>query len=360
MKKVLLLAPELFASEGGIPRILRLYLKALCELAHPSGHVDLLVLNDATFDSPNLRRYSDKRLENWEACNRHKSRFLRSVLGRSRRSDQIVCGHIGQLPAAWFAQRLRPKLRYSLVAHGIEVWRPFTFVERLALKRAHRILCVSEFTRRELLKHFPRLSPDRAVVLPNALDPDLSIAAPDPETPIATNPDILTIARLSSADNYKGIDHLIEAMPQIRQEIPVARLRIVGRGDDLPRLQAIAKKLRLADAVRFLGYVNDTDLRREIRDCRIFALPSQREGFGLVYLEAMAQGKPCVAARSGGVPEVLSPETGVLTEYANIPALAQACIHALRREWDGEAIAARANTFSYSRFRARLGSLLFA
>jgi len=359
MKKVLLLAPELFASEGGIPRILRLYLKALCELAQPFGHVDLLVLNDAVFDSRDLRRYSDKRLESWEACNRHKSRFVRSTLRHSKRADQIVCGHIGQLPAAWLAQRLRPRLRYSLVAHGIEVWRPFTFLERLALKRAHRILCVSEFTRRELLKNIPGLPPERTIVLPNALDPDLALRAPDPETPIATNPDILTVSRLSKEDNYKGIDHLIEALPQIRQEIPAARLRIVGRGDDLPRLQSLASKLHLGDAVRFLGYVGDEDLRREIRDCRIFALPSHREGFGLVYLEAMAQGKPCVAARSGGAPEVLSPETGVLAEYANLPALSQACVHALRREWDSKAITARADTFSYSRFRDRLGSLLF-
>jgi len=359
MKKVLLLAPELFASEGGIPRILRLYLKSLCELAQPFGHVDLLVLNDAAFDSRDLRRYSDKRLENWEACNRHKTRFARATVRHSKRADQIVCGHVGQLPAAWLAQRLRPRLRYSLVAHGIEVWRPFTFLERLALKRAHRILCVSEFTRRELLKH-AKIPADRAIVLPNALDPGLALRAPDPETPVATNPDILTISRLSKADNYKGIDHLIEALPQIRQEIPAARLRIVGRGDDLPRLQSIASRLHLGDAVRFLGYVGDEDLRREIRDCRIFALPSHREGFGLVYLEAMAQGKPCVAARSGGAPEVLSPETGVLAEYANLPALAQACVHALRREWNPHAIAARADAFSYSRFRDRLGSILFA
>ena len=359
MKKVLLLAPELFASEGGIPRILRLYLKALCELAQPFGHVDLLVLNDAAFDSRDLRRYSDKRLENWEACNRQKSRFLRATLRHSKRADQIVCGHIGQLPAAWLAQRLRPRLRYSLVAHGIEVWRPFTFLERLALKRAHRILCVSEFTRRELLKNIPKLPPDRAIVLPNALDPALTTLPRDSEAPAGTNADILTISRLSKEDNYHGIDHLIEALPQIRQEIPAARLRIVGRGDDLPRLQSLASKLHLGDAVRFLGYVGDDDLRREIRDCRIFALPSHREGFGLVYLEAMAQGKPCVAARSGGAPEVLSPETGVLAEYANLPALAQACIHALRREWARTAITARAEAFSYSHFRDRLGSLLF-
>jgi glycosyltransferase involved in cell wall biosynthesis len=208
------------------------------------------------------------------------------------------------------------------------------------------------------LKHV-QIPADRAVVVPNGLDPAFAPAAVDTEAAVGTNADILTISRLSQSDNYKGIDHLIEALPQIRQEIPAARLRIVGHGDDTPRLQALAAKLRLGDAVRFLGYVNDDNLRREIRDCRIFALPSHREGFGLVYLEAMAQGKPCVAARSGGAPEVLSPETGVLAEYANLPALAQACVHALRRDWDAAAIRARAGTFSYSHFRDRLGSFLF-
>jgi glycosyltransferase involved in cell wall biosynthesis len=248
----------------------------------------------------------------------------------------------------------RKRIRYTLIAHGIEVWRPFTRLEILALRGADRIWCVSEFTRRELLRYC-KIPLTTTVVLPNALDPYLEIARLSPATPEL---EILTVSRLNPSDSYKGIDHLIEALPLIRREIPATRLRVVGRGDDLPRLHEIAKKLRQTTAIDFLGYVNDEELKRELGACRVFALPSQKEGFGLVFLEAMTHGKPCIGSQEGGIPEVITPETGILVNYGHVPGLAAACIDALRRTWDAEAIRARANEFSYSRFRDKLTSLI--
>ncbi len=96
----------------------------------------------------------------------------------------------------------------------------------------------------------------------------------------------------------------------------------------------------------------------ELRTCRLFALPSKKEGFGLVFLEAMAHGRPCLGASAGGIPEVITPETGVLTAYGDVPGLAAGCIAALQRDWDEAAILARARHFSYSQFRSQLASLL--
>ena len=352
--RTLLLAPELFVGGGGIPRILRLYLKALCELSEPGGQVGLIALNDPVADSSDLRKYSTKRMTYWETCARDKGRFVLASLRECRKTDLVICGHVAQLPVAWAAQRLHRKLRYTLVAHGIEVWRRFSLPERLALRSASSIWCVSDFTRREMLKFYPQIAA-KTVVLPNALDPDFVTASLNPTPPEL---EILTISRLDRSDNYKGIDHLIEAMATIRREMPAARLRIVGRGNDQPRLAKIVRSLALEGAVTFRGYLSDGELRQELSTCRLFALPSQREGFGLVYLEAMAFGKPCVAARAGGAPEVITPESGVLVEYGNVPALAAACVQALRREWDALAIKARADAFSYFRFRDRLGQLL--
>lgn len=351
----LLLAPELFSSEGGIPRILRLYLKALCELSEPSGNVTVVSLNDASFDSRDLRQYSSDRLADWAACDRHKLRFVKAAQRMATSADLVVCGHIGQLPVAWALRKLRRRpIRYALVAHGIEVWRPFSRIERLALRGADRIWCVSDFTRRELFRYYRGDLPS-AAVLPNGLDPGMDSAAPAHRS---LEFEILTVSRLSNSDNYKGIDHLIQAMPAIRRAIPAARLRVVGRGDDVPRLHEIAEKLHLGQAVSFLGYVDDAELQRELDNCRLFALPSQKEGFGLVFLEAMIHGKPCVGSREGGIPEVISPEAGVLVNYGDVPGLARACIEALRRDWDSAAIQARAGEFSYSHFRDNLASLL--
>jgi phosphatidyl-myo-inositol dimannoside synthase len=351
----LLLTPELFVGDGGIARIMRLYLKGLCELAREGETVRFLALNDRLVGSPEMRRYSNERLAEWGVYDRRKLAFVRAAFRIGLSSDVIVCGHIGQLPLVWLMSKLRPGLSYFLVAHGIEVWRPFSFIERRALKGSRRIFCVSDFTRRQIVESCPMLA-EKAVVLYNALDPFLDPKAPasSPESPDT----ILTISRLTVADSYKGIDHLVKAMPAVCEEMPGTRLKVVGRGDGLPGLQALAKKLNIHGNVEFAGYRSDMELKVDLERCRLFALPSEKEGFGLVFLEAMAHGRPCLGARSGGVPEIISPETGVLVEYGDVNGIAGGIIGALRRNWSAEAIIGRARQFSYLRFKERLGSLL--
>lgn len=354
-KRALLLAPEIFASEGGIPRILQLYLRALCDRSAVTGSVRLLALNDHGISADALRRCGADTVGEAVGCAGNKTRFVRAALRMSRGSDVIICGHVAQLPVAWLAQRVNPRLRYYLVAHGLEVWRPFSFLERTALRHAETIFCVSQFTREQLQRQLP-LPSARVVVLPNALDPAFPIVRGVPLAECA--PVLLCVTRLTQADRYKGVDHLIAALPLIRAAIPAARLRIIGRGDDVPRLQAMRDQLGLHDSVEFLGYVEDGRLRAELRTCRLFALPSEKEGFGLVFLEAMAQGRPGLGARAGGVPEVITPASGVLAEYGNVSDLATAAIAALQRPWDEEAIMDRARHFSYDRFRAQLAARL--
>jgi phosphatidylinositol alpha-1,6-mannosyltransferase len=336
-------------------RILRLYLKALCDLTVEGDGVRFVSLNDSVMDSTELRRYTNPSMLEWEVCNRRKLRFSRAALRMGRKSNRIICGHVAQLPVAWAVSKLRPGLPYYLVAHGIEVWRPFSLLETRALKGARCIFCVSEFTRQRILERCP-LPAGRTAVLPNALDPFMN-----PETPATAagaSPTILSISRLSTADNYKGIEHLVAAMPAVRSEIPDARLRVVGRGDGLPGLHALARKLKVSEAVEFTGYRSDREIHGEFERCRLFALPSQKEGFGLVYLEAMAHGRPSLGARSGGVPEVITPETGVLVDYGDVPGISSAIVAALRREWSLEPLLERARLFSYLRFKERLASLI--
>jgi phosphatidyl-myo-inositol dimannoside synthase len=351
----LLLAPELFLGEGGVARILRLYLKGMCEISGDGDRVRFLALNDREIGTNELHRYSDSHLTEWGAFNRSKVAFATAALRLGARSDRIVCGHIGQLPVAWAAATIRPKLRYYVVAHGIEVWRRFTLIERMALRRARRILCVSEYTRQQVLNH-SRLPPERAAVLFNALDPRLN---PTSASPASKGPPvILSVSRLSIADNYKGIGHLISAMPAVREKIRDARLRIVGRGDGMPGLQSLVRKLNLENSVEFAGYRSDSELNQDLDGCRLFALPSQKEGFGLVYLEAMAHGRPCLGARSGGVPEVITADTGMLVNYGDIEGIAAAVASALSRDWATEPLLERARMFSYPIFKERLAALL--
>jgi phosphatidylinositol alpha-1,6-mannosyltransferase len=357
--KALLLSPELFLHEGGIARIMRLYLKALCELAGPGGRVDSLVLNDHPGLDLRLDRYSTAQLGEQVGCDRRRLRFMREAIRLGRRAEVLVCGHLHQLAVARLAGIFNPRLRYCLVAHGIEVWRPYSLFERQALLGAHRILCISEYTRRSMLRFFPDLPPERLIVVPNTMDPCFSPTPADevPTTPTAT-PRILTVARLSSADAYKGIDTLIEAMPLVRREFPLARLRIVGTGDDQPRLAALVQRLGAGFAVDFTGPISDEALRAEYAACDLFALPSRKEGFGLVFLEAMAYGKPCVGARAGGTPEVITPATGQLADYANIPDLAAAITDLVRHPRDSEVVRRHADSFAFPAFVRRLAEAL--
>jgi glycosyltransferase involved in cell wall biosynthesis len=227
------------------------------------------------------------------------------------------------------------------------------------LHNAHRILCVSDYTRQQMLRFCPTLDPTRLLVVPNTLDPffqtsDGPASAPGPKV----HPTILTVSRLSTADSYKGIDTLIEALPLVRRPYPEARLRVVGGGDDLLRLKALAVAQGVAEAVEFTGIVDDDALRAEYTACDLFALPSRREGFGLVYLEAMSHGKPCLGARAGGVPEVLNDRIGALADYGNIPDIAAAVIDLVRHPRDPDAIRRHVESFRFPVFKRQLAAAL--
>jgi len=356
--KTILLCPELFARESGIQRILRLYLKALVDLAGDRDEVALVVLNDAEMPDAVLRRYAGDRLIARHGCGGRKAAFVWRALRAAAGADRIVCGHLGQLPVAWLARWLHPRLDYYLVAHGIEVWKPYTWLERRALHGARRILCVSEFTRREVQGR-SGLPAARFAVVPNALDPYF---VDDIDCPLlsAPTPVILSVTRLDSRERYKGIDHLIAALPAVRQAVPDARLRVIGGGDDLARLKQQAEQVAPGGAVEFAGPVDDAALRAAYRACTLFALPSRGEGFGIVFLEAMAHGKPCLGARAGAIPEIIDEASGVLVDYGDVTQIAAQLVWALHHPWDAAQIRLRAAQFSYPVFRERLRQALAA
>jgi glycosyltransferase involved in cell wall biosynthesis len=356
--KILLLCPELFARESGIQRIMRLYLKALCEAAGAGDEVRLVVLNDREFPEALLRRYATGRLTLRQACNHSKPAFVWQTIRAAAGADRVICGHLGQLIVAWLARCFHPRLEYYLVAHGIEVWRPYTLLEKLALRGVRRILCVSDFTRREMQQRIA-LPESRFVVVPNALDPLFDQVLAD-GAPGSGAPVILTVARLDAQERYKGVDHLIEAMPAVRQTVPAARLHIVGTGSDLPRLKELAARLGVAGTVEFAGFVDDEHLRAAYRDCALFALPSSGEGFGIVFLEAMAHGKPCLGVRAGAAPEIIDGTSGVLVDPGDIRQLATQLVWALQHQWNPQQIKERVGQFGYPVFRERLQRALTA
>jgi glycosyltransferase involved in cell wall biosynthesis len=140
--------------------------------------------------------------------------------------------------------------------------------------------------------------------------------------PAAPNPDKFTVLSVCRFYPRKRLELLLEAAARLRGRIPELDIRIVGGGPEASRLRRIWREKRLEATVHWLGDVSAEALAREYQRCDVFALPSVQEGFGIVFLEAMAAGKPIIAARAGAAPEVVA--HGLLAEPEDAESLAEA------------------------------------
>jgi phosphatidylinositol alpha-1,6-mannosyltransferase len=199
-------------------------------------------------------------------------------------------------------------------------------------------------------------------VLHCALDPFWVPPEAPPPRPSAAR--ILTVARLSASERYKGVDHLIQALPQVRNAHPEVRCRIVGDGSDRQRLVALAQELGVSTCVSFLGAIGGEALGREYADADLFVMPSTQEGFGIVFLEAASYRKPSIGAAAGGAPEVIRDGvTGALVPPANPDALAAAICRLLGAP-DQLGVLGQAafqelqDRFSFPVFRTRFSDLM--
>jgi phosphatidylinositol alpha-1,6-mannosyltransferase len=223
----------------------------------------------------------------------------------------------GHLPAALRA-------RYAVVVHGIDVWRPLPSDQSRALAGADLLLPVSRTTVERARPFLPsdcRIE----VVHPGIEDSGGAGAVSQAQLRAAGAGFVLIVSRLPGQERYKGHDELIEAWPSVLAGVPAARLVVAGAGDDRGRLEARVRDLGLTEAVAFLGFVDPPTLAELYRRAAVFAMPSRDEGFGLVFVEAMAAGKPCLALAGTAPAEiVVDGETGRLIPAGRPELLAEA------------------------------------
>jgi glycosyltransferase involved in cell wall biosynthesis len=247
------------------------------------------------------------------------------------------------------------------VAHGIEVWRGLAAAERKALLRADAVLTVSEYTRDEILSR-NALSLEKIKLIPPSLDPYWS--ADSESGSVVVPPVILTVTRMAKDEDYKGVDSVIKSLPAVVAQVGAVDYRIVGRGDDVPRLQALAEKLDVSKYVTFVGELSADALRREYRSCSLFVMPSEREGFGIVFLEAMAYAKAVIGGDHGGTPSIIkNGDTGLLVKRLDIAGIGDAIVRVLTddrlRQRLGDSGHERlVNVFTFPRFQADVSSFL--
>ncbi|MDZ4787516.1 MAG: glycosyltransferase, partial [Blastochloris sp.] len=129
---------------------------------------------------------------------------------------------------------------------------------------------------------------------------------------------LLTVARLSSSERYKGHREVIQLLPQLIKTNPNILYHIVGDGDDrLPLAQEVSR-LHLENAVHFSGRLSPQALELAYTACDAFVMPSTGEGFGIVYLEALVRGRPVLAGNvDGSVDPLLDGKLGLLADPHN-------------------------------------------
>ena len=300
---------------------------------------------------------------------RRKAQFVLAALRIAIARPKIIfAAHPNLAPIAAAMHLFARDAQVIVGAHGIEVWQPLSRIRRRALSRADTVLAPSSDTAKKLVavQGVPEAKIRR---LPWPLDPEVMELARSPEQlPRPPQfPDgkvILSVGRWAANERYKGADLLIQALAELSKEFPDAHLVLVGQGDDLTRLQGLARQSGEAQRVHFLTQLSRRDLAGCYARAELFALPSTGEGFGLVFLEAMAFKKAVIGAPFGGIPDIIDDgETGILVDPKNSNALVNALrlllsddkLRKTMGERAGEVVRSR---YGFDRFQRELESLL--
>ena len=355
-------------SAGGVQRAGRHVAAVTATLASERGMtVRFLSLNDPQGLHPLRVGPSEFSVSGY---GRSKLQFVLAALRAAGRDpDLVIALHPHLAPIVWAMRTRSWKFRSIVFAHGIEVWQPLGWPRGAALRRADLLLGPSADTVQHLI--FDQKIPAGKVQrLAWGLDPEFEeriaahIHADLPPGYPQNARVILTVGRWDPAERYKGADTLIEALPRLRQTSPDVFLVLVGGGEDRARLERLALDLGVSERTRFLQNLTQDELFACNANCEVFALPSRGEGFGLVFLEAMAHGKPVIAGAHGGALDVIEDGvTGLLVPYGDVARLCSALGSLLSDPVRARETGARGrdrlrSSFSFEQFQSRLRQIL--
>ncbi|MDP7025251.1 MAG: glycosyltransferase family 4 protein [Kiritimatiellia bacterium] len=234
-------------------------------------------------------------------------RFVRHLYGLLLRRPVIVLSnHVDLLKPCWFTCRA-VGVPYGVIVYGIDAWNPKAAV-RAILRGATAIASISRYTSERLADAVTKL-PSTCLLPPPATEARMGCVLSEGELRerlrAEDGPVILTVCRLSKTERRKGYDTVLEAMPDILEKIPSATYVLVGEGDDVPRIRKRIEALGLRNHVRMPGYVPNEQLGSYYSIADVFVMPSSKEGFGIVFLEALMQGVPVIGGNVDGTRDAL-------------------------------------------------------
>ena len=320
LRKAGLLATEVCAP-GGIQSFMLRLTEVLGALVRDgdASKAFCVSLNDTTAD---LRHHASfPTAVATLGAGRSKWRLARQALRVVNGAEVLLVGHVALSPLALALKSLGFVRRYCVILHGVEAWAPAGWLRRLALRHADRLVATTRYTA-DVCARANHLPSSHFSIIPLCADE----RPVSPAQGFRLNGDfkLLCVARQDASERYKGFEPMFEALALLKGMHERIHLNLVGDGDDQLRLRAHACMLGVADRVTFWGRLAEENLAAAYEACDVYVMPSQREGFGIVFLEAMRQRKPCIGGRHGGTPEVIDHgRTGFLVDHGDAEGLAQ-------------------------------------
>lgn len=360
---------QVFEREGGIQSYVKDIFRAYLAFNEPFC-AEVFLLRDSPscsnpFESDRLKFHYFKS----QSPQLERVRMTMALLSHllRQRPRHVFCGHVNLAPlVSMLCQPLG--IPYTVMTHGKEVWQPLPTPIKSSLQKAAQIWTVSRYTR-QLACAANKLDPNKVKLLPCAVNgndftPGTKSTALLERYGLTGAKVLMTVARLWSGDIYKGVDVTIQALAQIAEVFPEVKYLVIGRGDDQPRLAKLAQKLGVSDRVIFAGFVPTEELVEHYRLADAYVMPSQ-EGFGIVYLEAMACGVPVLSGDTDGSADPLQDgKLGWRVPHRDPNAVAAACIEILKgndRRCDGQWLREQAIAlFGMDAFQKRLQEQLLS
>ena len=277
-------------------------------------------------------------------CQGNRLRFSAGIFAQAISRPQLILFDHVDIAQCQTLLRVSRRLPYAVWAHGIEVWRQLPKRKRDALCAADLLIFNSGFTKNRFESFHGDGFPAKIVPLAGSR----SVQAP-PRLRTVRQPWILTVGRIE-ADRPKGHQQILDALPRIAAAVPDVQWHVVGKGGGLESFRQKVAASPACDRVQLHGFLQIEQLQQLFRDCRLFAMPSFGEGFGVVYLEAMECGCVPLGSTLDAAPEVIG-DGGVCLDPNDLPRLENQIIDLLcetEQEFDerSKRALARASLFS--------------
>ncbi len=360
---LLFLTLKTFSSDGGIERVNRILAKLVNDTLPVRKYI-FSSLYDVKADS----RYIDK---NFFAFKNNRIYFFLHTLYHALFSDIVWVTHINLALVIILIKQFRPSCKVILMAHGIEVWRPLSGIQKLALHKSDLIVSVSSYTKKRI-QDLHAIQESKFRVLNHCIDPLMPL--PDSferdealSKKYGIRPGtktLFTLSRLSFEEQYKGYDQVIEVLPELKKSFPDIKYLIAGKyhPKEKERIENIIEAKGLKENVYIVGFIQEADLQSYYSLSDIFVMPSKEEGFGLVFIEAMAHGIPVIAGNIDGSADALKQgDLGILVNPEKSDELVQAISSLLK---DKQALRGKElqkktlSYFHYDRYKQNFKSII--